>query len=127
MTLITFRDFSVEKQGYVDNDREYDMSRMNDERLETYALSGALYVFDYSKRIENARDIEEIERIEENVISPQSLIYRVISSSEKAQTATGVEIKNQKKKKSLCDTIKEAIVKQNEREAWETCQGWRRE
>lgn len=126
MTLRTFRDFSVERQGYVDNEGEYDSCRMEGERLRTYFLSGASYVFDYSKRIEEAKSLIELDKVEANVFSPKSLIYRIISSSEKAQTATGVEVKDTGKKKTLCDKIAQAEVKRSEREAWEICQGWRK-
>lgn len=127
MTLRTFRDFSFGEQGYVDEDGIYEEFRINSENLETFPVSGALYVFDYSKRIEETQGQREIDLVEEHVVSPKSFIYRIISSSEKAQTATGVEIQDLDKKKTLCNKIKDQEIARQEREYWETCQGWRRE
>lgn len=128
MALRAFRDFSVEQGGCVDEDGNYDEIQMSIESLATYVIGGATYVFDRDERVQEViYDFDEnaVERVES--FSVKNHIYRIISSSEKKQTAVGVEITNPQTKKSLVDLVKDDILKGKERLCWEICQGWRRE
>ncbi|MAH46622.1 hypothetical protein CMI37_12395 [Candidatus Pacearchaeota archaeon] len=132
MSLRTFRGFSVKREGYVDEFGNPDMSQMTMEGLTTYSFAGALYVFDYNERLQDVfcEDLSEQFRCSDRItaapFSSKNRIYRIISASEKSKSATGTEIKDPNKKKSLCDNIRDDIIQSNERESWEICQGWHR-